>query len=307
MQAEAVVAEKVLQYNLIDSQKILLKSQVLPGFLHANMHRMKCDEFGKVALFSSDTWWDWRITFSFDAMWMICKKEWQQFFSSLTGYIALVIFLLLNGLFLFVFPDTSILEFGYASLGSFFNLTPWILLFLVPVITMRSLAEEYRTGSFEILRTLPLTSFQIVSGKFLGCLLIIVCALLPTILYALSVHQLSVTGGIDIGATAGSYIGLLLLGGVFTSIGICSSSFTNNTVVAFITGAFVCFLLYTGFEALSKLPVFRGGADYYIEMMGINFHYRSISRGVIDLRDMIYFLGMMVLFLFITIHQLKKR
>ncbi|MEO8171788.1 MAG: gliding motility-associated ABC transporter permease subunit GldF [Sediminibacterium sp.] len=240
-------------------------------------------------------------------MWMICKKEWQQFFSSLTGYIALVVFLLLNGLFLFVFPDTSILDFGYASLGSFFSLAPWILLFLVPTITMRSLADEYKSGTFELLKTMPLTPSQIVWGKFYGSLMIVITALLPTIIYAVSVQSLSVTGGIDIGATIGSYIGLIFLGAVFTAIGICTSSYTNNTVVAFIAGAFVCFLLYNGFDAISKLPVFKAGLDYYIEMLGINFHYRSISRGVIDSRDLIYFIGMIVLFLFITQRNLNKR
>lgn len=240
-------------------------------------------------------------------MWMICKKEWQQFFSTLTGYIALVVFLLLNGLFLFVFPDSSILDFGYATLTSFFNLAPWILLFLVPTITMRSLADEYKAGTFELLKTLPLTPFQIVWGKFFGALTIVVTALLPTLIYAVSVQQLSVTGGIDIGGTMGSYIGLIFLGAVFTAIGICASSFTNNTVVAFIAGAFVCFLLYNGFDAISKLPVFKAGWDYYIEMLGINFHYRSISRGVIDSRDLVYFIGMIVLFVFITQQNLVKR
>ena len=240
-------------------------------------------------------------------MWMICKKEWQQFFSSLTGYIALVLFLLLNGLFLFVFPDTSILDFGYASLGSFFNLAPWILLVLIPTITMRSLADEYKTGTFELLKTMPLTPSQIVWGKFYGALFIVITALLPTIIYAVSVQALSVTGGIDIGGTIGSYTGLLFLGAVFTAIGICTSSYTNNTVVAFITGAFVCFLLFNGFDAISKLPVFKAGLDYYIEMLGINFHYRSISRGVVDSRDIIYFTGMIVLFLFITQRNLNKR
>ena len=240
-------------------------------------------------------------------MWMICKKEWQQFFSSLTGYIALVVFLLLNGLFLFIFPDTSILDFGYASLSNFFNLAPWILLFLVPTITMRSLADEFKTGTFELLKTMPLTASQIVWGKFYGALIIVITALLPTIIYAISVQQLSVTGGIDIGGVIGSYMGLVLLGAVFTAIGICASSFTNNTVVAFIAGAFICFLLYNGFEAISKLPVFKAGWDYYIEMLGINFHYRSISRGVIDSRDMIYFIGIIVLFLFITQRNLVRR
>jgi ABC-2 type transport system permease protein len=240
-------------------------------------------------------------------MWMICKKEWQQYFSSLTGYIALAVFLLLNGLVLFVFPDSNILDFGYATLAAFFDKAPLILLFLVSTITMRSLADEYRGGTFELLKTLPLSPAQIVGGKFFGALIITVTALLPTIIYAFSVQALSVTGGIDIGSTIGSYIGLVLLGAVFTAIGICASSFTNNTVVAFIAGAFVCFLLYTGFEAISKLPVFTAGWDYYIEMLGINAHYRSISRGVIDIRDIIYFAGIILLFLYITKRNIMNR
>jgi len=240
-------------------------------------------------------------------MWMICKKEWQQFFSSLTGYIALIVFLLLNGLFLFVFPDTSLLDFGYASLNPFFNQVPWILLFLIPTITMRSLADEYKSGTYEILKTLPLKQSQIVWGKFFGALLIVIAALLPTIIYAISVQQLSSIGGIDVGGTAGSYIGLLFLGAVFTAVGVCTSSFTNNTVVAFIAGAFLCFILYSGFDAISKLPVFKAGIDYYIEMLGISFHYKNLSRGVIDTRDVIYFIGVIVLFLLITQRNLLKK
>src|SRR6478736_6510626 len=141
-------------------------------------------------------------------MWMICKKEWSQFFSSLTGYIALVVFLLLNGLIFFVFPDTSLLDFGYASLDGFFSMAPWVLLFLIPTITMRSLADEYKGGTFELLKTLPLTSSQIVWGKFFGVLLIVLLALIPTTVYAFSLQHLSASGGIDVGATIGSYIGL---------------------------------------------------------------------------------------------------
>ena len=240
-------------------------------------------------------------------MWMICKKEWLQFFSSLTGYIALIIFLLLTGLLLFVFPNTDLLTFGYASLSNFFSLAPWILLFLVPTITMRSLADEYKGGTFELLKTLPVSSSQIVWGKYFGALLVVALALLPTVIYAVSIQQLSAIGGIDVGATIGSYIGLLFLGAVFTAVGVCASSSTNNTVVAFITGAFVCFIFYTGFEAISQLPFFRSGADYYIEMLGINFHYNSISRGVIDLRDIVYFAVIIALFLLITQRNISRR
>jgi len=240
-------------------------------------------------------------------MWMICTKEWRQFFSSLTGYIALVVFLLLNGLLLFVFPDTSLLDFGYASLNGFFDIAPWILLFLIPTITMRSIADEYKSGTFELLKTMPLTPAQIVWGKFFGALLIVLLALIPTITYAISIQALSAVGGLDVGSTIGSYTGLLMLGAVFTSVGICTSSFTNNTVVAFIGGAFLCFLLYTGFEAVSKLPVFASGMDYYIEMLGIKFHYNSISKGVIDVRDIIYFIGVIFIFLLITQRNVAKR
>lgn len=219
----------------------------------------------------------------------------------------MVVFLLLNGLLLFVFPGTSLLDFGYASLGGFFDLAPWILLFLVPTVTMRSIADEYKSGTFEILKTMPLTPAQIVWGKFFGALLIVALALIPTIIYAVSLQALSAVGGLDIGSTIGSYVGLLMLGAVFTAVGICSSSFTNNTIVAFVSAAFVSFLLYTGFEAVSQLPVFASGPDYYIEMLGIKFHYSSISKGVIDLRDVLYFIGVIIIFMLITQRNVAKR
>jgi ABC-2 type transport system permease protein len=238
---------------------------------------------------------------------MICKKEWNQFFSSITAYVALIIFLLLNGLFLFVFPDSSMLNFGYATLTPFFDFVPWVLLFLIPTITMRSLADEYKSGTFELLKTWPIKPAALVFGKFLGAFLIIIAALIPTLVYAFSLQHLSSSGGLDIGATIGSYIGLLLLSGAFISIGLAASSFTNNTVVAFIAGAFVCFMLYIGFDALSKLPIFSGTLDYYIEMLGINFHYQSVSRGVIDTRDLVYFFVIIFFFLFITQKNIIQR
>lgn len=240
-------------------------------------------------------------------MWAVCKKELRQFFSSLTGYIAIIVFLLLNGLLLFVFPDTDILTFGYATLDKFFELAPWILLLLIPAITMRSLADEFRMGTFEILQTTPLSKVQLVGGKYLASLIVVLIALLPTLVYFLSVQRLSSQGGIDTGATIGSYIGLVFLSSVFTAIGIWCSSFTPNAVVAFIAAAFACFLLYNGFGAASHLPVFAAGADYYIGMLGIDFHYRSISRGVIDSRDLIYFISIVILFLSLTGRNLAKR
>jgi ABC-2 type transport system permease protein len=240
-------------------------------------------------------------------MWSVCKKEFRQFFSSLTGYIAIIVFLLLNGLFLFVFPDTNILDFGYATLDKFFELAPWILLLLVPAITMRSLSEEFRSGTFEILQTKPISRWQLVAGKYLGALFVVWIALLPTIIYVISVKQLAGESGIDTGATMGSYIGLFFLAAVFTAIGVCSSSFTSNAVVAFIISGFACFLIYSGFNAISRIPALEAGADYYIEMLGIDFHYRSISRGVIDSRDIVYFFSVIILFLAITHRNLVKR
>jgi ABC-2 type transport system permease protein len=240
-------------------------------------------------------------------MWAVCKKELRQFFSSLTGYIAIIVFLLLNGLLLFVFPDTNILDNGYATLDKFFELAPWILLLLIPAITMRSLSEEFRTGTFEILQTKPLSSIQVIGGKYFASLIVVAMALLPTLIYFFSIQQLSGGSGIDVGATIGSYIGLFFLAAVFVAIGICCSGFTNNAVVAFIAAAFFCFLLYRGFSAVSHIPSLAGGGDYYIEMLGIDFHYRSISRGVIDSRDLVYFGGVIFFFLAFTNRHLAKR
>jgi ABC-2 type transport system permease protein len=240
-------------------------------------------------------------------MWAVCKKELRQSFSNLTGYIAIIVFLLLNGLLLFVFPDTDILAGGYATLDKFFELAPWILLLLIPAITMRSLSEEFRMGTFEILQTIPLSRVQLVVGKYLAALLVVVIALAPTLLYFLTIQRLSGQGGIDVGATIGSYIGLVFLCAVFTSIGVLCSSWTSNAVVAFIAAAFACFLLYSGFNAVSQLPVFAAGADFYIEMLGIDFHYRSISRGVVDSRDLIYFLSIIILFLRLTTRNLARK
>ena len=208
---------------------------------------------------------------------------------------------------LFVLPDSSIFDFGYANMDKFFSLAPWILLLLIPAITMRSFSDEFRTGTYEILQTKPLSRWQLVNGKFLGSLLVVVIALVPTILYVVSIKSLSVNGEIDLGATAGSYLGLFFLAAVFTAIGIFCSSFTNNAVMAFIICAAACVLLYIGFDAISKIPIFTAGADYYIEMIGIDFHYRSVSRGVIDSRDLIYFLSCITLFLFFTHRNLVYR
>ncbi len=240
-------------------------------------------------------------------MWSICKKELKQFFSNLTGYIAIILFLLVNGLFLFVLKDSNIFDFGYASLDKFFELAPWILLFLVPAITMRTLSDEFKGGTFEILQTKPVSKWQIVLGKYISVLIVLLFVIVPTFIYVITIHSLSAQGGIDSGGIAGSYIGLFFLAAVFAAIGVCCSGFTSNAVVAFLISCFACLLIYFGFSAISKLPVFQGSADYYIEMAGIDFHYRSISRGVLDSRDVIYFVSIVFLFLLITVKSLHKK
>lgn len=240
-------------------------------------------------------------------MWSICKKELNQFFSNLTGYIAIILFLLINGVFLFVLNDSSIFEYGYASLDKFFELAPWVLLFLIPAITMRSFSEEFKTGTFEILQTKPLTSWQIVWGKYMAVLVIILFVIVPTFIYVITIKSLSASGSIDSGGITGSYLGLFFLGAVFAAISICCSSFTNNAVVAFLISSFACLLIYFGFNAISKLSILQGSADYYVEMLGIDFHYRSISRGVLDSRDIIYFVSIIFLFLLITVKNIRRK
>lgn len=240
-------------------------------------------------------------------MWSICKKELGQFFSNLTGYISIVLFLLINGVFLFVLQKSSLFEYGYASLDNFFHLAPWVLMFLVPATSMRALSEEFKAGTFEILKTKPLTSWQIVGGKYVSILAILLFAIVPTFIYVFTIKALSATGTIDSGAILGSYIGLALLAAVFAAISLCCSSFTSNAVVAFLVSAFACLILYFGFNAVSQLPILQGSADYYIEMLGIDFHYRSISRGVLDTRDLVYFCSLIVFSLLITIKNLRRK
>jgi len=228
-------------------------------------------------------------------------KEINGFFSSLMGYLTMGLFLLVMGLFLFVFPDTSILNYGEASLDYFFNTAPWIFIFLIPAITMRMFSEELKSGTIELLTTRPLTKWQIIGGKYLAAVALLAMALLPTLCYYYTIWQLGATSGnIDTGATNGSYIGLLLLGGAFTSIGIFTSSLTRNQIVAFILGVFLCFFFYMAFDFLSRTDVFYASLDDIVEKVGIFKHYESISRGVIDSRDVVYFASFIGLFLFFT-------
>lgn len=233
-------------------------------------------------------------------MFSIFSKDFTDFFNSLVAYITIGAFLIVTGLFLWVFPESSILEYGYAGLESLFNIAPYIFMFLIPAITMRSLAEEKKEGTFELLATRPITDWQIVLGKYFAALLIIGLALLPTIIYYISVYQLGVTkGNIDSGAVIGSYIGLLLLGACFTAIGIFASSISKNQIIAFTIAVFLCFFAFSGLDSLSQLLSLQA-YDTMITGLGINQHYQSISRGVLDTRDLIYFLSFIAVFLLIT-------
>ena len=240
-------------------------------------------------------------------MFSISKKELGQFFGSLTGYVSILLFILLSGIFLFILAESSILNNGYANLDKFFELAPWLLLFIIPAIAMRSLPDEYRNGTFEILRTIPTTAWQIALGKYIALLVVSVLILLPTITYIFTIKTLSATGNIDGGGILGSYIGLFLLAAVYAAVSLCAGSFTQNAVVAFLLSAFFCLILFFGFTAISALPFFKGTADYYIEMLGIDFHYKSISRGVLDTRDLIYFLSIIFLSLSITVSNIKNK
>ncbi len=235
-------------------------------------------------------------------------KEINTFFSSLIGYITIGLFLLITGLFMWIFPDTSLLSYEYATLDYFFNTAPWILMFLVPAVTMRSFSEELNSGTIELLATKPLTDLQIVLGKFGAALVLVILAIIPTLIYYYSVYQLGAEiGNIDTGATNGSYIGLILLGAAFVSIGLFTSSLTSSQIVAFLVAVFLCFFFYMAFDFLSRLDLFFAKIDDVIENLGIYAHYRSISRGVLDTRDLIYFITLTAFFILLTKVSLESR
>lgn len=241
-------------------------------------------------------------------MFAIFRKELNVFFSSLIGYIAITIFLVANGLFAWVFPETNILDDGYATLDSFFSFAPWIFMFLIPAITMRSFAEERNAGTIEFLATKPITDLQIILGKFSAAFVLVVFSVLPTILYYVTISLLaSPKGNVDTGGIAGSYIGLTFLGATFIAISIFTSSISNNQIVAFITGMFACFFFYIAFDSLSLIPAFVGNVDKFFNVLSINQHYQNISKGYIDLRDMIYFLSLISIFLLMTKTSLGSR
>jgi gliding-associated putative ABC transporter substrate-binding component GldG len=240
-------------------------------------------------------------------MWSICKKEWTQYFSSLTGYLIISFYLVVNGLLLFVIPNYNLLDFGYASLQVYFDFAPWFLLLLVPAITMRSFSDEFKQGTYEVLHSLPFSSLQLVLGKLLGSVLIVVAAIAPTIFYAVVLDALSATGGIDWGATFGSYIGLFFLGAVYTAVGVFASSLTKNSAIALLVSIIISILLLQSFDWLSTVSFFANGYDFYIKQLGLSLHYNNMSKGLIKMTDLIYFISILVLFILGTIENLKGK
>ena len=230
-------------------------------------------------------------------MFPILKKEISTFFSSLTGYIVIAVYLIVNSLFMWVFPgEWNIFDNGYAGLDTLFLLSPWIFLFLVPAVTMRMFAEERRLGTIELLFSRPLTERGIIWGKYLASVILVLLALLPGIIYYISVYLLgNVPGNLDRGGTLGACIGLFFLASVYAAAGIFASSLTDNQVISFILAVLICFLLYMGFDSAAYLPGLKN-IDEFVIRLGVNEHYRSLSRGVVDIRDVSYFAAIVAIF-----------
>ena len=235
-------------------------------------------------------------------MWTIYKKEIRSFLSSLIAYVVIAVFLIVTGLFTWIFKETSVPDSGYANLDPLFALAPIIFIFLVSAITMRSFSEERKSGTIETLTTRPLSDLSIIMGKYFAGLTLVVFSILPTLLYFYTVNKLSINPeetGIDRGATLGSYLGLLLLGGVYVAIGTFSSAVSDNQIISFLLAMFLCFFFFIAFDFFTEIG-FLKNSNFPTEWLGINFHYRSISKGVLDTRDLVYFLSLIVLFLGLT-------
>ena len=232
-------------------------------------------------------------------------REIKSFFGSPIGYLVIAIFLILNGLFLWIFDgEYNILNSGFADLSPFFTISPWILIFLIPAVTMRSFSDEMKQGTLELLLTKPLSIWQIVNGKFFGAVLLIVIAIIPTFIYVYVISSLGMPeGNIDMGSTIGSYFGLLFLISGYSAIGIFTSTLSDNQIVAFLLAVFLCFFFYFGFDGIANyLP----SIENFISNLGMNSHFKSMSRGVIDTRDLLYFVSITILFLSLTVFKLKS-
>ncbi len=237
----------------------------------------------------------------------IFKREIRSFFTSPVGYLVMGLFLVLSGLFLWVFKGQfNVFEYGFADLSNFFLLAPWVFLFLIPAITMKSFSEEQKLGTLELLFIKPISLWQTVFGKFLGTVVLAIIAVLPTLLYVYTISQLGTTiGNLDTGVVLGSYFGLLLLLTTYTAIGVFASTLSDNQIVSFIIGMVLCFLLYYGFESLGTLFT-EGDFGLKIQGLGMKAHFESIARGVLDTRDLIYFVSLTLFFLFLTVERLKN-
>ena len=236
----------------------------------------------------------------------LLKKEINLFFSSPIGYLVIAVFLLINGLILFLFSgDFNILDNGLANLNGFFLLAPWVFIFLIPAITMRSFSDEMKQGTLELLLTKPISPFKIVMGKFLGALTLVFIAIVPTLLYVFTLYQLGRPyGNLDMGSIFGSYFGLTFLIMAYTAIGVFTSSLSNNQIVAFISAVFISLLMYYGFEGLSRISLFSNWFE--IERIGMANHFKSMSRGIVDTRDLVYFLSLTGLFVILTKFNIVK-
>nr|WP_298927212.1 gliding motility-associated ABC transporter permease subunit GldF [uncultured Allomuricauda sp.] len=240
-------------------------------------------------------------------MFAIFKREVQSFFTSPIGYLIVGLFLLLNGLFLWVFKgDFNIFDYGFADLGNLFLLAPWIFIFLVPAITMKSFSEERKVGTLELLLIKPISIWKLVLGKFWGAFLLCIIAVIPTIIYVFAISNLGITeGNFDLGVVLGSYFGLLFLIGAYTSIGLFSSTLSDNQIVSFIIGILMCFLLFNGFDAISSLFA-DGETQRLIQEIGAKSHFDSIAGGIVDTRDLLYFISLTLFFLYLTFLRLKQ-
>lgn len=235
-------------------------------------------------------------------------KEIKDFFSSITGYLVVIVYLLVNSMFMWIFKGSlNIFDIGFANIDTLFIISPWVFLFLVPAITMNMFAGEFKSGTMELLLTRPLSEFQIVFAKYLSSLVLVILALIPTLFYLVSLNTLAdPVGNVDYGAIIGSYIGLFFLAAVYSAIGLFASSLSKNAIISFLLSILLCYILFLGFENLATL-IPNGVISNFIISLGINDHYHSMSRGVIDTRDIIYFISIIGIFIFLTKIRLESR
>lgn len=286
----------------MNCERGLLSHQFICTFSHLHICTLTHSFFSKKNYF-------WLANFFRIRVIALLKKEINSFLSSLIGYVVMAVFLLCIGLFMWVIPatDFNILENGYANIDTLFIIAPWVFMFLIPAVTMRSFAEENKTGTIELLLTRPISDFQIVFAKYVAGVLLVLFSLTPTLIYYFSVYYMaSPTGNIDTGGIIGSYFGLVFLCSAFVSIGVFASVLSNNQIISFILAVIISFFFHAGFDSLSSLAT-SGIIINILAQIGINSHYTSMSRGVIDTRDMIYFITLTTFFLLLTKFVIEKR